>query len=184
LEQIHVIHVNSVKRQYTYVYKYDYIKISGKLMPLDMQRWHRQTCWLDLDFIKATLSITWINKHHTKTWYQKTSHKRKINTWPKFTYFTKEGWKYVEITYFTLRKKRKKLERWFMPKIYPKSSPLDQRRRKVVTTMVWQGEKSSKDTDSMLYWVLFFNRKIYLKLDHAQYEQRPILEITKQMCGI
>jgi len=37
-EQTHNIHVNSIKRQSTYAYKYDYIKVSGIFMSPDLQR--------------------------------------------------------------------------------------------------------------------------------------------------
>jgi len=55
------IHVNSMKRQSTYSYKYDYIQVSGIRVSPDLQRWRCQShChWSYLHLLKTNL-LTWI----------------------------------------------------------------------------------------------------------------------------
>ena len=65
------MHVDSIKCESTYAYKYDYIQSTKILMFSNLQCWRYKSHWLNMHLIKVNLS-TWKNKHHTKTGNKKT----------------------------------------------------------------------------------------------------------------
>jgi len=54
---------------------YNYIQVSRILMYPYLQRWRRQSHWLDLHLFKANIFQPESNKHRTKTKIKNTPHK-------------------------------------------------------------------------------------------------------------